>query len=220
MWKVKRMNTARIIVLAIALGAGGIAAYLASGSDPAPVVSDNGPKLDTVDVLVARSTLPAHPAGLYAGGLILVKAVLFLPQFVIVLAFPALASGGTLRRDSRRLGLALVGLLGVAVVAGTALLPRLALVFVGGDEYAGVRSVLWQFAVLGTALSLLQVLVYDIVAGQDHAFVAVLWIAVVVIAASGAVVDGTEGLLHWVLAVDVVATVVLLALTDRRESGG
>jgi pilus assembly protein CpaB len=33
MWKVKRMNTARIVVLANAVGAGGIAAYLTSGSD-------------------------------------------------------------------------------------------------------------------------------------------------------------------------------------------
>jgi len=33
MWKVKRMNTARIVVLTIAIGAGGIAATLASGFD-------------------------------------------------------------------------------------------------------------------------------------------------------------------------------------------
>jgi hypothetical protein len=33
MWKVKRMNTACIVVLTIAIGAGGIAAYPASGSD-------------------------------------------------------------------------------------------------------------------------------------------------------------------------------------------
>jgi hypothetical protein len=33
MWKVKRMNTARIVVLADAVGAGGIAACVASGSD-------------------------------------------------------------------------------------------------------------------------------------------------------------------------------------------
>ena len=33
MWKVKRMNTACIVVLTIAIGAGGTAAYLASGSD-------------------------------------------------------------------------------------------------------------------------------------------------------------------------------------------
>ncbi len=42
MWKVKRMNTASIVVLTIAIGAGGIAAHLASGSDhkfaaPAPI---------------------------------------------------------------------------------------------------------------------------------------------------------------------------------------
>jgi pilus assembly protein CpaB len=56
MWKVKRMNTARIVVLTIAVGAGGIAAYLASGSDnkppPAPVA-----QLQTVDVLVAKSDI-------------------------------------------------------------------------------------------------------------------------------------------------------------------
>src|SRR5450631_4382234 len=56
MWKVKRMNTARIVVLTIAVGAGGIAAYLASGSDktlPAEPVA----QLQTVDVLVAKSDI-------------------------------------------------------------------------------------------------------------------------------------------------------------------
>ncbi len=33
MWKVKRMNRARIVVLTAAIGAGGVAAHLASGSD-------------------------------------------------------------------------------------------------------------------------------------------------------------------------------------------
>jgi hypothetical protein len=36
MWKVKRMNTARIVVHAIAVGAGGIAAYPAGGFDSKP----------------------------------------------------------------------------------------------------------------------------------------------------------------------------------------
>jgi len=56
MWKVKRMNRARIVVLSIALGAGGLAAYLASGSReaaaPAPVA-----QLPTVDILVAKSDI-------------------------------------------------------------------------------------------------------------------------------------------------------------------
>ena len=59
MWKVKRMNTARIVVLTIAVGAGGIAAYLASGSDsskPEPVAPVA--QLQTVDVLVAKNDIP------------------------------------------------------------------------------------------------------------------------------------------------------------------
>ncbi|GLR87292.1 hypothetical protein GCM10007857_40030 [Bradyrhizobium iriomotense] len=57
------MNTARIVVLTVAIGAGGIAAYLASGSDsPAPIApvaqlpSVGGFILpnDRVDVLLTR----------------------------------------------------------------------------------------------------------------------------------------------------------------------
>jgi hypothetical protein len=33
MWKVKRMNTARIVVLTIAVGTGGVVTHLAGGSD-------------------------------------------------------------------------------------------------------------------------------------------------------------------------------------------
>src|SRR5476649_443934 len=57
MWKVKRMNTARIVVLTIAVGAGGIAAYLASGSDNKPLPAQPVAQLQTVDVLVAKSDI-------------------------------------------------------------------------------------------------------------------------------------------------------------------
>jgi pilus assembly protein CpaB len=52
------MNIARIVVLTIALSAGGVAAYLASGSDskpPAP--TEPAAQLQTVDVLVAKSDI-------------------------------------------------------------------------------------------------------------------------------------------------------------------
>jgi pilus assembly protein CpaB len=51
------MNRARIVVLVLAVGAGGVAAYLASGTDkkpePLPIA-----QVETVDVLVAKSDLP------------------------------------------------------------------------------------------------------------------------------------------------------------------
>src|SRR5262249_41392666 len=51
------MNTARVVVLVLAVAAGGVAAYLASGSDrkPEPVPTA---QIETVDVLVAKSDLP------------------------------------------------------------------------------------------------------------------------------------------------------------------
>jgi pilus assembly protein CpaB len=58
MWKVKRMNRARIVVLTIAIGAGGVAAYLASGSDSRPPpTAEPVAQLQTVDVLVAKSDI-------------------------------------------------------------------------------------------------------------------------------------------------------------------
>src|SRR5947209_7748091 len=57
MWKVKRMNTARIVVLTIAIGAGGIAAYLASGSDKVDAPIQPVAQLPTVDILVAKSDI-------------------------------------------------------------------------------------------------------------------------------------------------------------------
>jgi pilus assembly protein CpaB len=51
------MNTARIVVLTIAIGAGGIAAYLASGSDKQAEVAAPVAQLPTVDVLIAKSDI-------------------------------------------------------------------------------------------------------------------------------------------------------------------
>ena len=52
------MYTARIVVLTIALSAGGVAAYLARGSDTKPALPvEPVVQLQTVDVLVAKSDI-------------------------------------------------------------------------------------------------------------------------------------------------------------------
>jgi pilus assembly protein CpaB len=51
------MNIARIVVLTIALSAGGVAAYLASGSDSKPTAPAPVAQLQTVDVLVAKADI-------------------------------------------------------------------------------------------------------------------------------------------------------------------
>jgi pilus assembly protein CpaB len=51
------MNIARIVVLTIALGAGGVAAYLARGTDTTPRVVEPVAQLSTTEILVAKSDL-------------------------------------------------------------------------------------------------------------------------------------------------------------------
>ncbi len=51
------MNTARIVVLSIALAAGGLAAYMVSRSENKQPVVVEAPQLQTVEVLVARSDI-------------------------------------------------------------------------------------------------------------------------------------------------------------------
>ncbi|MBR1145136.1 Flp pilus assembly protein CpaB [Bradyrhizobium sp. AUGA SZCCT0431] len=51
------MNAARIVVLANALSAGGVAAYLARGSDEKPAAAEPVAQLPTTEILVAKSDI-------------------------------------------------------------------------------------------------------------------------------------------------------------------
>lgn len=171
--------------------------------------------VSNADIIVARVALSPHESGLYGGGLILAKAVLFLPQFLIVLGFPTMAGGGEARARTHQRGLLVLTALGLGAAAGTALLPGLALQFVGGAEYAEIEDQLWLFALLGLALSLVQFLVYDAVARQDHSAVLTVWVALVALAASALVVTSVSALVIWALTVDTLLVLALLALSLR-----
>ena len=168
--------------------------------------------LSNADVIVARNVLTDHDAGLYAGGLILTKAVLFLPQFVVVLAFPAMSSASERRRALTR-SLGLVAVLGVCATTGAAVLSGLALVCLGGDDYAEIQSRLWLFAVLGTVLAMLQLLVYSVLARQGQRSVYLVWAALVVLVGLGLTVSTLDGLLAVFVTVDTTLLVTLFTLS-------
>jgi O-antigen/teichoic acid export membrane protein len=170
--------------------------------------------LSNADVIVARNVLTDHAAGLYAGGLILTKAVLFMPQFVVVLAFPAMSSASERRRALTR-SLGLVAVLGVLATAGAAALSGLALVFVGGADYSEIQSRLWLFAVLGTVLAMLQLLVYSVLARQGQHSVYLVWVVFAVMVAAGLACDTLRGLATVVISADVTLLAVLLVVSLR-----
>jgi O-antigen/teichoic acid export membrane protein len=171
--------------------------------------------LSNADVILSRTVLDAHASGLYAGGLIVVKSLLFLPQFVVVVAFPSMATTEA-RRATLLRSVAIVVALGVLAVTAIWALSDLALVFVGGADYAAVRDQLWVFAVLGTVLSVIQLLVYGVVARQSRRAVYLIWVALAVLVAAASRADSVTSMLLTVTVVDAVLMVLLLAVSLWR----
>ena len=173
--------------------------------------------LSNADILIARAVMSDSEAGLYASGLIMVKAILFLPQFVVVIAFPSMSKQGASRK-TLALALTVSAALGTVGVLGTLLLPDLALLFVGGDEFAGIKGDLWKFAIVGTLLAMLQLLVYSVLARRQGRAILIIWTALVVLVAIALSMSSATTLVLLVVGVDGVLFVALFALAASQPS--
>jgi O-antigen/teichoic acid export membrane protein len=170
--------------------------------------------LSSVDIMIARQVLDDLDAGLYASGLIMAKVMLFLPQFVVVVAFPDMASPASRRRALVR-SLLLVAALGALMVLAARVLSGLAMVFVGGAEFGEVEDLLWLFAVLGTLLAMLQLQVYAVLARQGRRTVVLVWAALAAVVVLGLRTDSVVGLVSVVVVVDGVLLAVLTLVSLR-----
>lgn len=175
--------------------------------------------LTNIDMLVGRTILDSHDSGLYAAGLIVSRAVMFLPQFVVVVAFPSMANSPNPARALLS-SMAFIAALGGACVLFTAVLPEFVLVFAGGSEYEEISDLLWLFAVLGTCMAILQLLVYSVLARQGILSMLLVWLALAVVVVTAATaVSSVSGLLTVVLTVELALLAVLLpiSLVKLRE---
>jgi O-antigen/teichoic acid export membrane protein len=168
--------------------------------------------LSSVDIIVARNVLSDHDSGLYAAGLILTKAMLFLPQFVVVVAFPSMSTGAE-RRRALALSLGFVTLLGALGTLAAWLLSGVAVRFTGGAEYAEIKPWLWLFALLGTLLSLIQLLVYSVLAQQGRRPVYAVWVALALVVGIGLTTSSLVSLVVVVVLVDLALFLVLLSIS-------
>ena len=124
--------------------------------------------LANLDVLLARHYLDRAAAGRYALGAVVAKIAFWAPQFVVTVIFPRLVGAA----DPRRLLAGSAGLIvgfGVLLAAILALADRVGLVVpVLGGGYARLGPLLPLFAALGTALALVQLLLFEGIATRDR----------------------------------------------------
>jgi len=175
--------------------------------------------LSNADILLARSVLDPDVAGLYAGGLILVKAILFLPQFVVVIAFPAMSTRSAGRATLVK-ALAVSLALGTCGFAVTLTLPDLALVFVGGSDFAGLKDSLWLFAIVGTLLSMIQLLLYSALAQRQGRAVLMIWTTLIALLALSTTVHSVTSLVTLVCSLDALLLASLTITAWRAAATG
>ena len=71
----------------------------------------------------------------------------------------------------------------------TLVLPDLALLFVGGDDFAAIADDIWKFAIVGTLLAMIQLLVYCALARRQGRAVILIWTALALLVVGALAVD-------------------------------
>jgi hypothetical protein len=133
--------------------------------------------LSVSDVLLARHVLASHPAAVYAAGSILTKGTLWLPQSVANVLFASLVDAERHRRIFIR---AVAGIAGVAGAIALLCWPAgwIAAKVVAGNRYPELGSEIWQFAVLGGCLAVLQFTLVAGLAVRNLGVIVLIWLTV------------------------------------------
>lgn len=163
--------------------------------------------LVNLDLVLARHTLPEDVAGEYAVGAVVTKVAYWLPYAIAVVVLPRLASDEG-RRRVIPLALGVCAALGALVVSGCALFGDLGVRVIGGAKYAESVVPLWEFALVGSMLSLVQILLFSRIASADRRSTVLTWLAVLL--EIGLVSAWLNGSLTSVVTAAVIATGVLV----------
>jgi O-antigen/teichoic acid export membrane protein len=162
--------------------------------------------LVNLDLVLARHSLPAHQAGEYAVGAVVTKIAYWLPYAIAVVVLPKLANE-EVRRKVVPKALAIVTAADAIVVVGCLAFGPTVVALIGGPAYASSSIPVWPFALVGSLLSLVQILLYSRIASADRRSTLLTWLAVGVEIAL--VLGWWHGSLTQVVSAAVVATAAL-----------
>lgn len=129
--------------------------------------------LTSVDLLLARALLAPEDAGRYALGAVAAKAAFWLPQAVGTVLYPRMADPAGHRGAVRSAVGVLLGIGAVVVIGAAVAGPLVPLVV--GEDYRPVTGLLWGFAALGVALSVLQAFLLASIASDRTVEAGIAW---------------------------------------------
>lgn len=174
-----------------------------------------------VDVVAARTMLPAEQAGSYAAMSVLAKAALFAPQVVVSVAYPKFVAEPDDRPRLLAGAVAAAGVLGAGAAVVLAASPTRLLTVMFGGRFAGDAALLGPLAGVAAGLGIASVLVhYDLACARRRSLAS--WIGVVAAVLTMLVDPRSPG---WIVGgVGVGTLVTLLAFAaragrDARSSG-
>lgn len=173
--------------------------------------------LANVDIVVARHVLSDEASGLYAVGLLVAKIMLYLPQFVVIVMFPSLATADQRRRAVIR-GTTAILALGAVCTVGVLLLAGVAADVLDSEKLTAVEGHLWLFAILGTLLSVTQLLVYATLARQGRRSIHLVWATLVACVLAGSATTTPTQLLAVMITGTVVLTTALAVISLRKDA--
>lgn len=133
--------------------------------------------LVNLDLVLARYFLSPAEAGEYAIGAVLTKVAYWLPSAVGVLVLPRLADPAN-RARAVPVALAVCAGLDALVVLVAAVFGREVAALIGGGQYTESALPMWQFALVGSLLALVQILLFSRIAHGDRRSAALIWLAV------------------------------------------
>ena len=172
--------------------------------------------LGNVDIVLARSLLDHHSAGLYSAGALIARAVQFAPQYVVVTTFARFADAQETRAMLLRAVVRLAAI-GALATVGAAALGSVLVPIVFGHGFRGLGHLAWGFAVLGSLLALNQLLVSQRVARHDEGAAVAVWAAAVVFVLVAIVLSDLSALRLLVLGC-AVNTVLAAGLWVRASA--
>jgi O-antigen/teichoic acid export membrane protein len=133
--------------------------------------------LVNLDLVLARHSLPPQQAGEYAVGSAVTKGAYWLPYAVAIVTLPRLADE-TARKRVVPIALAVCAAIDSVLVLICAVFGPTVVSLVGGAAYATSDIPVWPFALVGSLLSLVQILLYSRIAGADRLSTLLTWLAV------------------------------------------